>query len=225
MQPEEFLDWVAAVEEILEFKEVPDDKRVSLVATKFRGRAAAWWQQLKQTRVWQGKTNITSWTKLLKKMRPAFFAPQLPANYVSTATNCSQGSKSVEKYTDEFHKLLARVDLSESVEQLVSQYIGGLRPQIQDMVNLFDPMNISAAHQRALLVKKTLARGSLGIFGRGGTRGYNRSGGSFLNRGTTPSNGPNKGTTTTGQSSRIGAPTGPKCFRCGEPGHWIADCH
>jgi hypothetical protein len=41
MQPEEFLDLVAAIEEILEFKEVPDDKRVPLVATKFRGRAAA----------------------------------------------------------------------------------------------------------------------------------------------------------------------------------------
>jgi hypothetical protein len=49
MQPEEFLDWVAAVEEILDFKEVPKDKRVSLVATKFWGRVAAWWQQLKQT--------------------------------------------------------------------------------------------------------------------------------------------------------------------------------
>jgi hypothetical protein len=70
------------------------------------------------------------------------------------------------------------------------------------MVNLFDPMNVSAAHQRALLVEKTLARGSLGIFGRGGTGGYNRSGGSFPNRGTTPSNGPNKETTTAGQSSR-----------------------
>jgi hypothetical protein len=44
MQPEEFLDWVAAVEEIPDFKTVPDDRRVSLVATKFRGRAAAWWQ-------------------------------------------------------------------------------------------------------------------------------------------------------------------------------------
>ena len=36
LQPEEFLDWIAAVEEILEFKEVLQDKRVSLVATKFR---------------------------------------------------------------------------------------------------------------------------------------------------------------------------------------------
>jgi hypothetical protein len=68
MQPEEFLDWVAAVEEILDFKRVPEDRRVSLVATKFRGRAAAWWQQLKQTRARQGKLKITSWEKLMKKM-------------------------------------------------------------------------------------------------------------------------------------------------------------
>jgi hypothetical protein len=224
MQPEEFLDWVAAMEEILEFKEVPDDKRVPLVATKFRGRAAAWWQQLKQTRMREGKAKITSWARLLKKMRPTFF----PHNYLpimyQRLQNCSQGAKSVEEYMDEFHQLLARVDLSESVEQLVSRYIGGLRPQIQDMVNLFDPMTISAATQRALLVEKNLAWGSLGIFGRGGTGGYNRSGGSFPNRGTTPSNGPNKGTTTVGQSSRTGAPIGPKCFRCGEPGHRMVDC-
>jgi hypothetical protein len=43
----------------------------------------------------------------------------------------------------------------------VSRYIGGLRTQIQDTVNLFDPVNISSAHQRALLVEKTLARGSI----------------------------------------------------------------
>lgn len=36
LQPEEFLDWVA-VEEILDFMEVPYDRRVSFVDTKFRG--------------------------------------------------------------------------------------------------------------------------------------------------------------------------------------------
>ena len=49
LQPEEFLDWIAAVEEVLKFKGVPKDRRVSLVATKFRGQAATWWQQLKQS--------------------------------------------------------------------------------------------------------------------------------------------------------------------------------
>jgi hypothetical protein len=189
------------VEEILDFKRVLEDRQVSLVATKFRGRAAAWWQQLKQTRARQGKLKITSWEKLMKKMRPAF----LPHNYLRTMyqrlQNWNQGSKSIDEYMEEFHKLLARVDLSELDEQLVSQYIGGLRTQIQDTVNLFDPVNISSTHQRALLVEKTLAWGSMGVFGRGGVGGYNRSGGSFQNRGSTPSNGPNKGATTAGQPS------------------------
>jgi hypothetical protein len=55
LQPEEFLDWIAAVEEVLEFKGVPEDRRFSLVATKFLGRAIAWWQQLKQSRTRLGK--------------------------------------------------------------------------------------------------------------------------------------------------------------------------
>jgi hypothetical protein len=55
LQSEKSFDWVAVVKEILDFKEVPDDRRVPLVATKFRERATTWWQQLKQTRVWQGK--------------------------------------------------------------------------------------------------------------------------------------------------------------------------
>ncbi|KAL5827816.1 hypothetical protein ACOSQ3_019667 [Xanthoceras sorbifolium] len=64
LEPEEFLDWIGAVEEILEFKEVPDNKRGSLVATCFRGRAAAWWQQLKVSCSRGGKEKIASWEKL-----------------------------------------------------------------------------------------------------------------------------------------------------------------
>ena len=39
--PEEFLDWLGVVEEILKFKNVPTNTRVALVATQLRGRAAA----------------------------------------------------------------------------------------------------------------------------------------------------------------------------------------
>ena len=35
LQPKEFLDWIAAIEEVLEFKGVPKDRQVSLVVTKF----------------------------------------------------------------------------------------------------------------------------------------------------------------------------------------------
>jgi hypothetical protein len=68
LQPEEILDWVLAIEEVFEFNEVPDERRVSLVVHTFRGKVATWWQQLKQNRVRQGKLKINNWEKLLKKM-------------------------------------------------------------------------------------------------------------------------------------------------------------
>ncbi|GKB63485.1 putative reverse transcriptase domain-containing protein [Tanacetum coccineum] len=50
LNPEGFIDWLVVVEEVFEFKEVLENKRVSLIATKLCGRASAWWQQLNQTR-------------------------------------------------------------------------------------------------------------------------------------------------------------------------------
>jgi hypothetical protein len=75
-----------------------------------------------------------------------------------------------------------------------------------------------------VLVEKMLVRGPSSVFGCGIVGSYNQSGGSFTNQGSTPTNGPNKGTTTVGQPSRTRVTTGPKCFRCGDPGHRIADC-
>lgn len=107
MQPHEFLDWVVAVEETLEFKEVPLGKQVPLVATKFRGLAAAWWQYLKQTRVRQGKEKIRSWKKLKKYMCSVF----LPHNYTwikpKKSGNMQSHSgeldfKSISLYTDSY---------------------------------------------------------------------------------------------------------------------------
>jgi hypothetical protein len=80
----------------------------------------------------------------------------------------------------------------------VSQYIGGLQPQIQDTLNLFDPNTVSEAYQRALLIEKMLVRGSLGTFGHGGIGSYNCLGGLFTNRGSIPPNRPSKMTTTVG---------------------------
>ncbi|GJW39249.1 putative reverse transcriptase domain-containing protein [Tanacetum coccineum] len=50
LNPEGFIDWLVAIEEVFEFKEVAENKRVSLTATKLRGRASAWWKQLNLTR-------------------------------------------------------------------------------------------------------------------------------------------------------------------------------
>ena len=77
LQLEEFLDWLAIVEEILEFKGVLANKCVPLVATRLYCRATAWWQQLKLTRTRLDKEKISTWEKMKKHMRVTF----LPYNY------------------------------------------------------------------------------------------------------------------------------------------------
>ncbi|GKC90378.1 hypothetical protein Tco_1151027, partial [Tanacetum coccineum] len=69
LNPEGFIDWLVAVEEVFEFKEVPKNKRVSLIATKLCSRASTWWQQLKLTRERVGKPRVTSWRKMKKLLR------------------------------------------------------------------------------------------------------------------------------------------------------------
>nr|GEY25359.1 hypothetical protein [Tanacetum cinerariifolium] len=124
LNPEGFIDWLAAAEEVFEFKEILENKRVSLIATNLRGRASAWWQQMKLTRERVGKSKITIWQKMKKCMRANFIPHNYPRLMYQRLQNLKQGSKSVEDYTTEFYQLIARNDIQERKDQLVSRYIG-----------------------------------------------------------------------------------------------------
>lgn len=64
--------------------------------------------------------------------------------------NLKQGSKSVD-YSYEFYSLVAR---NETQDQLVVQYISGLRLPFHDQLNLIASCSLSDAHQRASLLER-----------------------------------------------------------------------
>ncbi|KAF5774775.1 putative nucleotidyltransferase, Ribonuclease H [Helianthus annuus] len=218
LNPEGFIDWLATVEEVFEYKEVPENKRVALIATRLRGRASAWWQQLKLTRNRLGKSRIVTWAKMKKCLRSNFLPHNFQRLMYQRLQNLKQGAKSVDDYTTEFYQLIARNDIQEPEEQLVSRYIGGLRVQIMESVNLFDPLTIPEAHQRALAFEKQNRRVGGSFTPVGGNVGL----GSGAPRGGPSQQKP--GGSNTGPTSKGASSSGPRCFNCGETGHRQAEC-
>ncbi|XP_056847412.1 uncharacterized protein LOC108830965 [Raphanus sativus] len=220
--PEELLDWFVTVEEILEFKEVPLDRCVPLVAIRFRDRAAAWWLQSKTTRARLGKSKILTWDKLKKEMRKNF----LPYNYeqlmFQKLQNLRQGSRTVDEYATEFFKIMNRVEIRDTEQQLVMRFVGGLRQQIQATLNLFRPQTVSEAHQQAITVEAQTRSNYQPWSGNRQSRQNTTT--SAVPSSSDNSTAKTEATNTPSDAQRQQRPGGVRCFSCCELGHRVSSC-
>ncbi|CAA7036099.1 unnamed protein product [Microthlaspi erraticum] len=199
LKPEEVLDWISSVEELLEFKQVPDQMRVPLVATRFKGRASAWWQQVKEQRVRARKERIASWDKLKRLLGKSF----LPFNYERTLytrfQNLRQGNRSVDDYASDFYTMLLRNSSVETEEQL------------SRAVLIEQNLQSSSWATSTSRIRPSLPSDSTSGINTDTTLGSNTSARVAEPNGTPP-------------LQRTNRPTTFKCFNCGETGHRQASC-
>ncbi|VFQ89741.1 unnamed protein product [Cuscuta campestris] len=134
--PDEFLEWLETVERVFDFKDVSNEKKVKIVALKFRKYASTWWTNTCTKRRRNDKEPVSTWVKMRSLLKKKF----LPAEYVrenfAKLQTLRQGSKSVEEYNREFEELLLRCDLQEDDEQTFVRYLFGLNLQIANTVEL-----------------------------------------------------------------------------------------
>ena len=63
------------VERIFEFKDVPNDKKVKLLALRLRKYACLWWTNLWAKSVRCRKSKIRTWKKMKAKLKSRFLPP------------------------------------------------------------------------------------------------------------------------------------------------------
>jgi len=73
LQPDDFLDWLETIERVFEYKEVPEEQKVKIVTTKLKKQASIWWENLKRTRKYEGKSEIKTWDNMCQKLTVASF--------------------------------------------------------------------------------------------------------------------------------------------------------
>lgn len=74
---EEFLDWIEALNNYFECREVPEHKRVTFAKSKMKRASLTWWNFLQGDRVKEGGNMITSRERMSARVKTHF----VPANY------------------------------------------------------------------------------------------------------------------------------------------------
>jgi len=77
LNPNVFLDWLEIVERVFEYGDIPESKKVKLVALKLRKYASIWWSNVVTKRVRKGKSKIKISEQIKSKLKAKF----LPSSY------------------------------------------------------------------------------------------------------------------------------------------------
>ena len=219
------LDWLYEVETFFEVMEVPEDRRVPLVAYKLKGGAGAWWHRVQEERRLRGEPRVRTWRQMKSLLKGRF----LPADYEQILfiqfQNCAQGNRTVSDYTEEFLRLQVRCNLAETEDQQVARYINGLNDAIQDRLMMQQIWSIDQAQALALKAERfvrTRKASKAPYPPYPHTEGSSRSHPNRVEEKTAPPKEKRPIPKQTRGKGKVNE--GPKCYKCGEEGHISSGC-
>ena len=173
------MDWINAFNKYFDFEEVEDKKKVRYAATKLKGLAAIWWDELHIHREGTGNPKLKYWDKMLYKIKSQFMPKDYQLTLIRQLHNLRQNGMTVKQYTKEFYKLIIRVGQTQGDVERVARYINGIRYEIQNEINFLNLKTVEDAYQVASRVEeKILRKQNQKSRGRNTTRGRE-----FPNRG------------------------------------------
>ncbi|RDX94082.1 hypothetical protein CR513_23572, partial [Mucuna pruriens] len=154
--PEVYLEWERKVEHVFDCHNYSEEKKVKLAVVEFTDYASIWWDQFVINRRRNGERPIHTWEDMKSIMRRRFVPSYYHRDFHRKLQSLTQGSMSVEDYYKEMEIAMIRANIEKDHEATMARFIGGLKKEIVDVVELQHYMDIEELLHKAIQVERQL---------------------------------------------------------------------
>ena len=134
-------------------EDIEDQLRVSLEQTKLKGHATLWWKELQRDNEEEGRMKITRWRLMVTKLKAKFIPTYYELELFKRLKNLKQKFMSMQDYIEGLYMLNIWFRHRELSKENVTQYINGLRFNIQDEIGMMKINLVEEDYQYALKIK------------------------------------------------------------------------
>ncbi|XP_019098342.1 PREDICTED: uncharacterized protein LOC109131630, partial [Camelina sativa] len=240
VDPEAYLDWEGRMDHIFACYNYPEPKKIAYAAAQFTDHALTWWDRSEADRRRNGERALPHWEAMKNEMRRRYVPPLYHRELQRRFRKLSQGAKSVEDYYEEFEHLRNRLEVEDSEEGLMAQFLDGLQDRIARKVerlsyNSFDELLHLAMQveqqikRKANTVHRSRAQGTPSWSpnsspGPGGHRGQEKSKAVTIDSRFKPRDQNKDSRTDPRPQPTEGRSRDIICFKCQGRGHYARDC-
>lgn len=224
--PTKYLDWETKVEKIFVIRNYSEDRKVHLASLEFDGYALTWWDNLVVSRRRNRERPIETWEEMKAVMRKRFVPPHYYRDLFNRLQHITQGPRSVEEYYQELDVAITRSNLKEDPEATMARFLGGLRKEIADVVELHPYMELEEMMHVAEKVERQLKRKSGSSKFSSNTSSWKNSDHNkkFDVKKNFESKKPDSKKFSQGESSKSSSTSKITCFKCLGKGHYASEC-
>ena len=148
---EAYLDWEMIVEQKFNSHLVPEQHQVRQATSEFKDFAIIWWTELGSLRL-----QPDTWDRLKEAMRERFVPSSYKRDLRKKLQRLEQGDMTVQEYYAELQKGMIRCGVKEETKDKICRFYGGLRREIQDIVDYKEFSNVNRLFHLAMLAEKEL---------------------------------------------------------------------
>ena len=105
------------MDHFFDYMEIPEERKVKLVTFQLKGGTSLWWEQLRETRIREGRGVVQSWRPMKQYLRGRSLSLNYEKYLFKLYRRWSQGTRTVNEYTSEYLRLVAHNQLPKSDNQ------------------------------------------------------------------------------------------------------------